>query len=109
MEFMSVRVTRALAGGLATEDGVPTAELAATRRRLEVPLRRTHHNHKVTFRRNTETPCSPGGPPANISRFLLGGCRRMLRNYILWLSTNPRVTDAFARQGMRRGFARRFV
>jgi proline dehydrogenase len=33
----------------------------------------------------------------------------MLRNLILWLSTKKRVTDAIARQGMRRGFARRFV
>jgi proline dehydrogenase len=33
----------------------------------------------------------------------------MLRNLILWLSTKPRVTGAIARQGMRRGFARRFV
>jgi proline dehydrogenase len=33
----------------------------------------------------------------------------MLRNLILWLSTKRRVTDAIARQGMRRGFARRFV
>jgi proline dehydrogenase len=33
----------------------------------------------------------------------------LLRNLILWLSTKKRVTDAIARQGMRRGFARRFV
>lgn len=33
----------------------------------------------------------------------------MLRNLILWLSTKKRITDAIARQGMRRGFARRFV
>jgi proline dehydrogenase len=33
----------------------------------------------------------------------------MLRNFILWLSTKKRVTDTIARQGMRRGFARRFV
>ena len=33
----------------------------------------------------------------------------MLRNLILWLSTKRRVTDAIARQGMLRGFARRFV
>ena len=34
---------------------------------------------------------------------------RMLRNLIHWLSTKKSVTDAIARQGMRRGFARRFV
>jgi proline dehydrogenase len=33
----------------------------------------------------------------------------MFRNLVLWLSTKKRVTDAIARQGMRRGFARRFV
>jgi proline dehydrogenase len=33
----------------------------------------------------------------------------MLRNLIFWLSTKKRVTDAISRQGMRRGFARRFV
>lgn len=33
----------------------------------------------------------------------------MLRNLILWLSTKKRVTDSIARQGMRWGFARRFV
>ena len=33
----------------------------------------------------------------------------MLRNLIFWLSTKKRVTDAIARHGMRRGFARRFV
>jgi proline dehydrogenase len=33
----------------------------------------------------------------------------MLRNLILRLSTKKRITDAIARQGMRRGFARRFV
>ena len=33
----------------------------------------------------------------------------MLRNLIFWLSTKKKVTDAIARHGMRRGFARRFV
>jgi proline dehydrogenase len=33
----------------------------------------------------------------------------MLRNLIFWLSTKKRVTDAISRQGLRRGFARRFV
>jgi proline dehydrogenase len=33
----------------------------------------------------------------------------MLRNLIFWLSTKKSVTDAISRQGMRRGFARRFV
>jgi proline dehydrogenase len=33
----------------------------------------------------------------------------MLRNLILWLSTKKRITDSIAEQGMRRGFARRFV
>ena len=33
----------------------------------------------------------------------------MLRNLIFWLSTKKWVTDTIARQGMRRGFARRFV
>jgi proline dehydrogenase len=33
----------------------------------------------------------------------------LLRNLIFWLSTKKRVTDAIARRGMRRGFARRFV
>ena len=33
----------------------------------------------------------------------------MLRTLIHWLSTKQSVTDAIARQGMRRGFARRFV
>ena len=32
-----------------------------------------------------------------------------LRNFVLWLSSKPRVTDAIARHGMRQGFARRFV
>ena len=33
----------------------------------------------------------------------------LLRNFIFWLSSKPRVTDAIARHGMRQGFARRFV
>jgi proline dehydrogenase len=33
----------------------------------------------------------------------------LLRNLIFWLSTKKQVTDAIARHGMRRGFARRFV
>lgn len=33
----------------------------------------------------------------------------MLRELILWLSTKKRVTDFIAQQGMRRGFAQRFV
>jgi proline dehydrogenase len=33
----------------------------------------------------------------------------LLRNLIFWLSTKKRITDAIARHGMRRGFARRFV
>jgi proline dehydrogenase len=33
----------------------------------------------------------------------------LLRNLIFWLSTKKDVTDAIARNGMRRGFARRFV
>ncbi len=33
----------------------------------------------------------------------------MLRNLILWLAGQKKVTDAIARQGIRRGFARRFV
>ena len=33
----------------------------------------------------------------------------MLRNFIFWLSTKKRVTDAIASRGMRYGFARRFV
>ena len=32
-----------------------------------------------------------------------------LRNFVLWLSSKPRVTGAIARHGMRQGFARRFV
>jgi proline dehydrogenase len=33
----------------------------------------------------------------------------LLRNFIFWLSTKKRITDAIARRGMRYGFARRFV
>ncbi len=33
----------------------------------------------------------------------------LLRNFIFWLSTKKRVTDAIARRGMRHGFARRFI
>src|SRR5580704_12295611 len=33
----------------------------------------------------------------------------LIRNFIFWLSTKKRVTDAIARRGMRHGFARRFV
>src|SRR5215467_10567504 len=33
----------------------------------------------------------------------------LIRNFIFWLSTKRSVTDPIARQGMKRGFARRFV
>jgi proline dehydrogenase len=33
----------------------------------------------------------------------------LLRDFILWLSTKKKLTDAIARRGMRQGFARRFV
>jgi proline dehydrogenase len=33
----------------------------------------------------------------------------LTRNFILWLSTKPRITNALARRGMSHGFARRFV
>jgi len=33
----------------------------------------------------------------------------LARNFILWLSTKPRVTKALAQRGMNHGFARRFV
>lgn len=33
----------------------------------------------------------------------------LVRNFIFWLSSKPRITDALARRGMRYGFAKRFV
>jgi proline dehydrogenase len=33
----------------------------------------------------------------------------LVRNFIFWLSTKKRITDAIARRGMKYGFARRFV